>query len=457
MASTNNARMRLLAVDDDAQQLALIRRCLDETAVDIFTASDSRVGLEFVRQKRPHVVLLDLVMPHLNGIDFMKRILEMDPGIDVILLTGHYTYESAVGAIKQGANDYLTKPISPEKLRDKVKELQAQAQLRERSLQLENELLETYQFEGILGRSPLMLDLFRKIKHIAPHFRTALLLGETGTGKELVARALHRLSPKSAGPFVAFNCSTIVETLSESELFGHVKGAFTGATQDKAGVFEYASGGTLMLDEIGELHLSTQAKLLRVLQDYQIQPVGSPKTHNVDVRIIAATHRNLRAMVEEKTFREDLYYRLSMIEIQLPSLNRRKEDLSLLQRHFLQSFGEQYGKQIHGLTRRAQELLARYSWPGNVRELENVLGHACLMTQGDVIDIHDLPESVRKHVDLTFGEIAHHKVFTLEENQCRYAREVLEHVGNKMQAADLLGISRTTLYRLLSNRPAKQS
>ena len=449
--------MRLLAVDDDAQQLAVIRDSLAETTVELFATSDPHQGLDLVRQKRPHVVLLDMVMPNLNGIDMMNSILGMDPGIDIILLTSDYTVESAVGAIKRGASDYLSKPLSSERLREKIREIQSQAQLRERSLQLENELREAFQFEGIVGRSPLMLELFGNIRHIAPHFRTALLHGETGTGKELVAKTLHRLSPVSSGRFVAFNCSTIVETLSESELFGHVRGAFTGATQDKVGVFEYANGGTLMLDEIGELPLPMQAKLLRVLQDQQIQRVGSPKTYKVDVRIIAATHRDLRAMVAEKTFRKDLYYRLSMIEIEIPPLYQRKEDLSLLQRHFLKLFAEQYGKPIRGLTRRAQTVLARYSWPGNVRELENVLGHACIMAQGDIIDIHDLPEYLRAYTSPPALGVADAQILSLEEYQRRYVHDVVERVGNKVQAADLLGISRTTLYRLLSGKhlPAK--
>lgn len=455
--STKQSIVRLLAVDDDPQQLNLIQKCLAGSPVEIFATSNPQEGLDFVQLNHPHIALLDLMMPQINGMDMMARILEMDPGVEVILITGQYTIDSAVEAVRKGASDYLTKPVSVGRLRDKIIEIHSYVQLRERSLHLEDELRKVYQFEGIIGSSPVMFDLFSTIRRVAPHYRTALLLGETGTGKELTAKALHRLSPVSSGPFVAFNCSAIVETLSESELFGHAKGAFTGATYDKIGIFEQANGGTLMLDEIGELSLPIQAKLLRVLQDQQIQRVGSPKSYKVDVRIIAATHRDLRAMVAEKTFREDLYYRLSMIEIGIPPLNQRKEDLSLLQRHFLKVFAEQYDKPIRGLTRRVQALFSRYSWPGNVRELENVLGFACLMAHGDIIDIQDLPQQMVKQMDLPTLKTTQNEACTLEQNQHRYVREIVERIGNKMQAANLLGISRTTLYRILNDQPHSQS
>ncbi|HXP82807.1 MAG TPA: sigma-54 dependent transcriptional regulator [Verrucomicrobiae bacterium] len=286
------------------------------------------------------------------------------------------------------------------------------------------------------------------MRRIAPHFRSVLVTGPTGVGKELVARALHRLSPGQKGNFVALNCSSISETLAESELFGHVKGAFTGAHQDKVGVFEYAEGGVVLLDEIGEMPLPLQAKLLRVLQNQELQRVGSPVVRKVSVRVVAATNRDLPEMVSQGKFREDLYFRLCMIELKVPSLAERREDLPILQRHFLKSFAAQYKKPLAGLTRRAQTLLARYSWPGNVRELENVLGHACMMTESDVIDVRDLPariqnfraeENVESEVELSMDQVAR-----------LHARRVLAHVGgNKVRAAEILGISRTYLYDLL--------
>ena len=285
----------------------------------------------------------------------------------------------------------------------------------------------------MVGRSPLMLDVYSRIRRVAPHFSTVLITGETGTGKELVATALHRLSPCARGPFVVCNSTAIVETLFESELFGYVKGAFTGAAQDRAGLFEFANGGTLFMDEIGELPLAAQSKLLRVLQNQEVQRVGSPVARKVDVRVVAATNRDLRLMVSQKQFRDDLYYRLSMVEIHLPRLLSRKEDLPLLERHFIEAFAAKYNKPVRGMTRRAQALLARYSWPGNVRELENILGYACMMVDREVIDIRDFPERLRTQA--AEHAIPDESMLPLDELDRRHARKVLEQVGgNRVRA-----------------------
>jgi len=305
-----------------------------------------------------------------------------------------------------------------------------------------------------------MLQVFAKIRRIAPHYRTVLVTGATGSGKDLVARALHRLSPAAAGRYVVLNCSAVVETLFESELFGHVKGAFTGATHDKMGMFEHAHGGTLFLDEIGDMPLATQAKLLRALQHQEIQRVGSLAARKVDVRVVAATHRDLHAAIADKQFREDLYYRLAMVEIRVPALLDRKEDLPLLQRAFISRFAAQYGKMIRGLTPRAQILLARHTWPGNVRELENVIGHACMMVIGDTIDVRDLPEYLwdsdartsaaatgdgRSVAPLPAGGVG-----SLEEQEKRLIVQALETAGgNQSQAARILRVGRDALrYKL---------
>jgi DNA-binding NtrC family response regulator len=297
-----------------------------------------------------------------------------------------------------------------------------------------------------------MQQVFVWIGRAAPHFRTALICGATGTGKELVARALHRLSPVSANRFVVCNASAIVETLFESELFGHVRGAFTGATQDKVGLFEHANGGTLFLDEIGDMPQATQAGMLRVLQHQEVQRVGSLQPRKVDVRVIAATNRDIHSLMESGDFREDLYYRISMFEVSLPRLAERREDLPLLVRHFVEKFSAQYGKKISGVTPRAQSLLARYSWPGNVRELENVIGSACGMTSDDRIDVADLPERLRAaaaDAGADFGG----ELLPLAEMEFRYVMHVLEKTGgNKTRAAEILGINRATLHRLLSRR-----
>jgi len=395
------------------------------------------------------MVLLDLVMPKVSGIEVLERMLGIDPGVDVILITAHYSAESAVEAIQKGACDYLTKPLDVQKLRSRIKNLLADAVTRQKTLRLEQELINAYQFEGMVGRSPLMLEVFARIRRIAPHFRTVLVTGATGTGKELVARALHRLSPAASGPFVVCNCSALVESLVESELFGYVRGAFTGATQDKVGLFEHADGGCIFLDEVGELAPAAQAKLLRVLQNRQVQRVGSLTPRNIDVRVIAATHRNLRAMVSEGHFREDLYYRLAVVEVALPVLADRREDLPLLERYFIERFSAEYHKSIAGLVRRAQTRLSTYPWPGNVRELENVIGNACMMADGNLIDISDLPERLRKPLDEGLG--GNEGFLSLEEMQRRHVLRVLEGVGgNKARAAEELGIGRATIYQLLS-------
>lgn len=446
MGNASGPALSLVAIDDDADSLALIEGALKREHLEILTAGDACAGLELVLRRRPEIVLLDLVMPKMNGMEVLERILDAAPETEVILITAHYSTDSAVEAIRKGACDYLTKPLAVAVLREKIARLADEAWRRRRALRLDGELLRTHQFEGIVGRSPLMLQVFDRMRRVAPHFRTALITGATGTGKELVAQALHRLSPASKGRFAVCNCSAIVETLFESELFGHVKGAFTGAAQDKAGLFEYANGGTVFLDEIGDMPLDTQSKLLRVLESGEFQRVGSPSVRRVDVKVVSATNRNLNEMMERRQFREDLYYRLSTVEIALPRLIERKEDLPLLAGHFIGHFAAQYGKVIRRITPRAQILLARYSWPGNVRELKSVLGSACMMVEGEVIDVRDFQENFRARVGQATGGGGW---LTLAEMERRYIMSVLDSVnGNKAQAAKILGIHRATIYRL---------
>jgi DNA-binding NtrC family response regulator len=447
-------QVTLLAIDDDPKSLELIQDGLAREELTILTAQDPGAGLELALQRRPEIVLLDLVMPGMNGIEVLERILEAAPATEVILITGCYSAESAVDAIRKGAADYLTKPLSLGQVRERIGGLIAEYERRQQALQLDGEMLKTCRFEGIVGRSPLMLEVFARIRRAAPHFKTALITGATGTGKELVAIALHRLSPVSGARFAVCNSSAIVETLFESELFGHVKGAFTGAAQDKAGLFEYASGGTVFLDEIGDLPLTTQTKLLRVLETREFQRVGSPAPRKADVRVIAATNRDLREMVEQKLFREDLFYRLSMLEIHLPRLADRKEDLPLLERHFIERFAGEFRKSIRGITPRGQTLLNRYSWPGNVRELENVLGHACMMCEGNLIDVHDFPDNLVSPTHQ--GKAGDDDLCPMAEVHRRHALRVLAAVqGNKAEAARILGIHRATLYRLVEDIEAE--
>jgi DNA-binding NtrC family response regulator len=436
----------LLAIDDEPKDLEVILQAFGRNGLEVLTAGDPRQGMELVRARRPHIVLMDLAMPAVSGMQLLESIVEFDPGIDAVVMSAQYSTESAVEAIQKGACDYLDKPLSVELLRQRVNKLIEVVHKRQRAGELARASLSTYQFEGIVGRNPQMLDLYARIQRVAPHYRSVLVSGPTGTGKELVARALHAQNPRVTGAFVVCNCAALVGTLFESELFGYVKGAFTGAHQDKIGLFEYANKGTLFLDEIGEVPLAIQAKLLRVLQDHRVQRVGSPTTRQVEVSVVAATNRNLRAMVDAKEFREDLYYRLGMVEITLPRLSQRLEDLPLLTRYFLERFNREYGKSICGLTRRAQLLVASYPWPGNVRELENVLGHACMMADQEVLDVRDLPEQLRRPAQPADEEVA----IPLAEMERRHTRRVLEFAGgNKTQAAAILGIGRTTLYRIL--------
>jgi DNA-binding NtrC family response regulator len=447
MSGTN--RLKLLAIDDNSENLDLITAALQGSNLEILGATDPEVGFETFLRLRPQIILLDLLMPRVGGMELLERIVAVDPGVDVILLTAHASTESAVEAIQKGACDYLTKPLDVEKLRSRIKGLMLDAEKRRVTLRLDLELVDAYQFEGMVGRSPLMLEVFAKIRRVAPHFRTVLVNGATGTGKELAALALHRLSPAAGGPFVVCNCSALVQNLLESELFGYVRGAFTGAVRDKRGLFEHANGGTIFLDEIGELSPEAQAKLLRVLQSRQVQRVGSPVPQDIDVRVIAATHRDLKAMVAAGQFREDLYYRLAVAEIMLPPLAQRREDLPLLQRYFLEKFAAEYKKPLAALVRRAQTRLAAYLWPGNIRELENVIGNACMMVDGPLLDVNDLPERFRSAV--VPATVIDTKFLSLEEVQRRHVVNVLEGVGgNKVRAAEILGVSRTTVYQLLS-------
>ena len=441
--------VKLVAVDDTPAGLELLSEALQQEGLSIFVSTDPEEGLELIYREHPQIVLLDLVMPKMSGLQILEKIVDFDPAIDVILMTAHYTTETAVQAIQKGASDYLNKPVSIPALRGRVEKLLADARRRQRALELDRELLDTCRFEGMIGRSPLMWDLFARIRRVAQHYRSALITGPTGTGKDLVAKALHNLSPVASGRFVTCNCSAVVETLFESELFGYVKGAFTGATADKMGLVEFAHGGTLFLDEIGDMPLTTQAKLLRVLQNQEITRVGSVTPRKIDVRVIAATNRDVQEMISQKQFREDLYYRLAMVELSTPSLAARREDLPLLEKFFLERFSEQFNKEILGITRRAQIQLARHSWPGNVRELENALGHACMMTMGDMIDIEDLPLSIRRSDGLKAVEVSpvseesFDSVFSFDSHEKELLAEALEKAGgNQSEAARILRISR---------------
>ena len=443
----------LVIIDDNPRSLEFLSEALARANIKIFTASNPEEGIDLIYTHRPQIVLTDLVMPGMTGLEVLERIMEFDPAIDVILMTAHYTSDTAVEAIRKGAADYLNKPISLTVLRERVGRVIDTAVQRQQITEVDDELLRTAQFEGMVGRSPQMWEMFSRIRRVAPHYRSVLLTGETGTGKDLVAQALHKLSP-AKGKFVVLNCSAVVETLFESELFGHVRGAFTGADRDKPGLAEHAHEGTLFLDEIGDMPVGTQAKLLRVLQNQEVQRVGSLTPKKVDLRVIGATNKDLRKAIQERQFREDLYYRLSMVEIHTPALAERMEDMPLLIQHFVQKFAQQYGKQIQGLTRRAQIVLVRHNWPGNVRELENVIGHAAMMAMGEAIDVLDLPESLRRAsgpaemsaLPVDSAGVAKGEPLSFEEHEKQLLTSALDKAGgNQSQAARILRIGRDAL------------
>jgi DNA-binding NtrC family response regulator len=448
--------LRLLIVSNDSETLLMSRTAFPESDLEIYTASNTAEAWDVFFRSQPQVVLLETDSVAIQSNELLKRFLASDPGIDVILVAKQYSANAAVEAIRLGATDYFSKPVDIEKLQSKLRGIVADAARRKEALTLDRELIENYTFEGIIGRSLGILDVFSRIRRVAPHFRVLLIHGDTGTGKELVARAIHNRSPGAKKPFVACNCSAFVDTLLETELFGYVKGAFTGADRDRIGLFEYATGGTVFLDEIGDMPLGAQAKLLRVLQNQEIQRVGSPKVHTVDTRVIAATNRDLQRMASQGKFREDLYYRLAIVEVALPPLAQRKEDLPLLLRHFIEKYSTLYKKNILGMTRRAQARLFAYSWPGNVRELENVVANACMMTEGNSIDVKDLRESILNGPVLEITDTV--VPLTMERMQEKHLLRTLAYTsGNKARAAEILDISRETIYSMLERMAGRSA
>ncbi len=433
----------IVVIDDNLGSLELLSEALAHAEVTVYTASNPVSGLELVRKHHPRLVVTDLVMPGLSGLEVLQQVVSFDPSIDVILMTAHYTTETAVAAIRQGAADYLQKPVKIAILRERVATLIESAIRRRRSHSDVAAGSQDLEFEGLRAKSNVMWDLFAMIQRVAPHYRSVLVHGETGSGKDLVANALHRCSRVSV-KFVVLNCSAVVETLFESELFGHVRGAFTGADRDKTGLFELANGGTLFLDEIGDMPLPTQAKLLRAIQNQEILPVGSLTARKVNVRIVAATHRDLQAAIAGGRFREDLYYRLSMVELTVPPLKDRAEDIPLLARYFASKFSREFSKPITGLTQRAFIVLQRHTWPGNVRELEHVIGRACMLTDSPTIDVEDLPDNLVHATPRTDSNAQ--GTSALEEQERRLVDEALRASGgNQSEAARRLGIGRDAL------------
>ena len=434
----------ILAIDDDPGMLRFYEAVLANENVRFESSTDPIHGVELAETLNPDLILLDLTMTGIDGMEALQRIRLRDPEARVVMITGYYSIESAIKAIKAGATDYVCKPISAEKVRKIAQEIRERVDLTRRENTLESQFAEAFSLEGMIGRSPRMLEVFDLVRRVAPHLGTALITGETGTGKELVARALHKLSPRSHQRIAVFNCSALVDTLAESQLFGHRKGAITGAINDQAGIFEWANGGTVFLDEVGDLSLAAQSKLLRVLENGEVQKLGLPQAIHVDVQVIAATSRNLNEEMRPNRFRPDLWYRLNMVQIQLPPLRERREDILLLARRFLQDFTPQSQKEIHKISRRVESALVAHPWPGNVRELENVIARGCMLAQTRTLGLEDLPEELRNQSLPTAASST-----TMEEAERRAVIQALGETKNKALVARKLGISRARLYRLL--------
>jgi len=453
VAASTRKNLTVCVLDDDSSQVELTTERLERAGFSGAGTTSAEEALLKVRIGECKVVLADFKMPGMDGLTFLEKVLQLDPGVYVILITGYYSVDSAIEAVRRGAYDYLCKPLDFARLEKALDDLADVFSQRSQMRDLEEKLFQNSQFQGIVGRSAAMLDVFDLAKKVARHYTNVLITGPTGAGKELVARALHELSPVAQERFAVCNCSALVDTLLESQLFGHMRGSFTGATDTRPGLFEYANGGTVFLDEVGETSLAMQAKLLRVIQNREIQRVGSPEVKTVDVRLIAATNRDLRAEVLAGRFREDLFYRLSSIEIRVPGLTNRPEDIPVLLQHFLKKYSQRYGKALQGLTRRAQIVLFQYDWPGNVRELENVISSAALTTNADFIDVTDLPEHLQKPRRSVSTPEGNWRPLPLDEVRRVHIERVLEMCNsNRVRAAQVLGIGRTSLYRFLKRK-----
>lgn len=445
--------MNLLILADKLDEYSLLDEFLSSKGFKTSSASKKEDFYSIIREKEIRIIILDLNKEEILEFALLKEIKNFDPLIEVIIIGTSVPPSKMAEAIKLGATDYLVRPLEIEVLQPVLKKIQDKILLRRETYQLEKALAESYVFQGMVGKNPYMLEVFSLIERVAKYSVSVLITGETGTGKEMVAQAIHSLSPRHDKNLVICDCTAIPETLFESELFGYVKGAFTGADKPKDGLFKEADSGTIFLDELGEIPTSVQSKLLRVLEEHQFRPLGSNKNVNVDVRVISATSRDLREDIKKGNFREDLFHRINVFEIKLPPLRERKEDIPLLCRRFLGTYNKAYKKNVLGISQRAQKIVLDYTWSGNVRQLENIIERAVMLCQEKFIDIKDLNHYLRDTA--VEEEISYPAPSTpllkLDEVEKNHILEILKRTNNnKQKAAEILGLSRQALYRKLN-------
>jgi two-component system response regulator HydG len=440
-------KQKILIVDDELSHRQMLEAVLSTEGYEIQQAEDGESAIMAVEERFYDLILMDVRMSGVGGIEASKKIKEISPGIPIIIMTAYASVNTAVDALKSGAYDYLTKPLDIDELKILVDKALRHRQLEQENLYLKEQLRDRFNFSNIIGRSLEMKKLLETVALVAPTEATVLILGESGTGKELIANAVHQNSPRKDRPFIEVNCAALPETLLESELFGHEKGAFTGATTRRQGRFHLAHKGSIFLDEIAEMSSTTQAKILRVLQEREFEPVGSSETVKVDTRIIAATNKNLQERIKEGRFREDLYYRINVVSLSVPALRERSNDIPLLVDFFLKQYAEKNRRLVKGFTPKAMDLLMRHDWLGNVRELENVVERSVILARGDMITPSEFPniiqeldlESKETNIDLTPGR-------TLKDVEKDMIIRTLEETGgNRTHSAKILGISRRTL------------
>jgi DNA-binding NtrC family response regulator len=439
---------KILVVDDDPEMCGMLSEVLKGEGFSVLATSESLEALKILKKEEFDVIITDLKMKGLRGLDLLRQANKVAPLTPVIIITAFGSIESAIKAMKMGAYDYITKPFQIDEIVLTVRKALETRLLKKEVLRLKKEVESRYDFHHLIGKSPSMQRIYDLIERISDSSSNVLITGESGTGKELVAKAIHYNGIRKEGPFVAVNCAAIPETLLESEMFGYKKGAFTDAKTDKKGLISEADEGTLFLDEITEMPPVLQAKLLRVLEEKEVRPLGDTRSRPVDVRIISTTNRNIQPMIQESHFREDLYYRLKVIDIELPPLRTRKEDIPLLVRHFISKFGRGEKKSVSEISKDAMEVLLNHSWPGNVRELENVIQRAITLSRQDTISPEDLPSCLVEEKESNLVQQAFQQKYTMAQLEKEYIRKVLIEVGgNKSKAAEILGYDRKTLYR----------